>query len=170
MNIQVTAPITVFENSLAAARATGLPNLAMPRGAAPAVLDAALMGQLSQCWESIERALWQGYLRGKAAAEELLTSAATGLETVLDEAGIRVNLAQAWLQQRVHTFAATFISGALALVPIQRDVGGTAFVLSTFNCTQTVSLSGNLKTSLIDLLTLVCEGQINIEANYTRQV
>lgn len=168
MSLKIIASINVFNDSLETARNSTVPRLVMPKGAAPAMLDGALLGRLAETWEDIEKMLWQGYLYGREAADGLLVKAAESLSAVMDEAGMRFNMAQAWIQQHMHDFARSFIAGSLASIPATQTVGGTAFVLSSIKCSQKINISGNLKASLSELLGLVCEGEVSVDVEYTR--
>jgi hypothetical protein len=152
-----------FEAALTAARDEGqtrtYPGLAAP-------LDGGLLGQISEVWESVERALRDAYVQGREYSRQALDTAISSAERLIQSAGARARDVHQALLGKIQTYVSGLIDTALSQVRRIVQVGDTQLELDALEVSQSVSLTGSIKASLSEIVALTSEGQLTVSASY----
>jgi hypothetical protein len=164
MNITVIADTHVFEEALKAARATGYGTDTTGLHAAG---DATLLGRFEAAWAAIDAALREAYRFGHEMARDALELAIAEAEQLVSEAGDRARDLRELLLQRLQVFVHKFVTGALALVPTEVNVGDKIYTIEKLSYTQKVLVTGSIKVSVMEVSSLTSEGEMAVSVDYT---
>ncbi|MDA8318393.1 MAG: hypothetical protein M0030_01060 [Actinomycetota bacterium] len=156
-----------FEAALATAREEGAV-AAYPGLAAP--LDGALRGKIAEVWESIENALRDAFMHGTEYARQAMDKAVSSADALIRSAGSRAKDVHQALLSKVQAYLSRFVDAALAQVRPAIEVGGGRLELDGLEVSQSISLAGSIKASLIELVTLTADGNLTVTARYRTRV
>ena len=152
-----------FEAALAAARQED-PVRAYAGLAAPP--DGALRGKIAEVWESVENALRDAFIHGTEYARQALDKAVSSADALMRSVGARAKDVHQALLAKVQAYLARFVDAALAQVRSTIEVGGGRLELDGLEVSQSISLSGSIKASLIELVALTADGNLTVTARY----
>ncbi|MDQ1013543.1 hypothetical protein [Streptomyces afghaniensis] len=153
-----------FETAIDSARSLG-PEHAVPGLASP--LDVDWAGRIGRVWDRIEQALREAFQYGRERAEELARTAAGEAEELLTAAGHKAYDVHQALLAKLQAYVSTLVDAALAHVRSQLILGGTTFVLADVELAQMISMTGSLKASITELVSLTSSGEISVTARYS---
>jgi hypothetical protein len=134
-----------------------------------APLDAGWLGKIAGVWDSIERALRTAYVHGSEQAQLALDKAVTRAESLITSAGALARDVHQALLDKIYTYLSRFVDAALSQVKATVRVGGSELQLDSVEVSQSVSLTGSIKASLQEIVSLTAEGQLTVMASYRSQ-
>jgi hypothetical protein len=130
-------------------------------------LDAGLLGRLEEAWGGIEAALRRAREGGIEKAQPIVEAAVGNIERLLAETGSEAAEIRKALLRKMQAFSHEITQDALANVPLSIDVHGTIYTLAAVRCSQRLVVTGSLKFNLLELVSLVSQGEIEVSTDYS---
>jgi hypothetical protein len=120
-------------------------------------------------WGRIEQALEDAFTYGRERGQDVANSALASIEELLEQAGDRAGDAQQALLLRMQAYVRALVDRALSHVQDVVAAGGNVFTLDSIDLAEKLTLTGSLKTNLLDMLALTAGGELSITAKYKKQ-
>lgn len=166
MDNPLVIPPGVFEQALKAGRTANERRAATEGLAAP--LGGAILGKVAAIWDKVEAAFVAAHRFGVDRAAELRDAAITASEQALEEAGAQAAQLHAALLARIQGYGSELVAGAIASLEDTVTVGGTTLALADVSLSRKIVLTGSLKASITEMVSLTGSGEITVAARYDR--
>ncbi len=164
MRITLIAEPGLFEAAVADAEKIGKPEQLT---GLRAPLQGVTLGRLKEAWDTILDSIRKGIEFGVEKVDALVETTWESISAMITSAGNSASELKDYLIERLRQFLATFVDGMLKQVRTEITIGDSIFRLNLLQINQKVVIGGSLKASIKEIITLISNGEIEIEASYS---
>ena len=126
----------------------------------------AIAGRLETVWRQCRKAILDSADQGTAAAQAAIVALSQSLDELLAAADEQAERVTAELQERLRRFLKKLFEWAMAQVPAEVRAGGQKMTLTGLKIATEHKFGGSLKASLAEVISLVADGTVKLEASY----